>query len=115
VVNAVDIETTPVGSVRQRVSYRTAIPSHRGNGNLLLAQSTAQSPHTSDHADEPPKKVRILPPVSGRFDRSRRSRLDSAKTFRNLVLETACRKTDEFPVPVRAALIGGLMAIPEKV
>jgi hypothetical protein len=30
----------------------------------------------------------------------------SAKTYGNLVRGTACRNTDEFPVPVREALIG---------
>ena len=33
---------------------------------------------------------------------------DSAKTYGNLVHRTACRKTDEFPVPAWAVLIGRL-------
>jgi hypothetical protein len=57
--------------------------------------------------------VRILPPISARFVRSRSPRPDSAKTYGNLVLETACRNTDEFPVPVTAALIGRLTGIAE--
>jgi hypothetical protein len=39
--------------------------------------------------------------------------LDSAKTYGNLVRRTMFRKTDEFPVPVTAALIGDLMAFPK--
>jgi hypothetical protein len=56
-----------------------------------------------------------VPPISGRLIRSRRLMLDSVKTYGNLVLEAACQKTDDFPGPVRAALIGGLMAFPENV
>jgi hypothetical protein len=57
--------------------------------------------------------VRILPSISGRFVRSHRLRPDSAKTYGNLMLETGCRNTDEFPVSARAALIGGLMVFQE--
>jgi hypothetical protein len=53
------------------------------------------------------ENVRILPPISAHFVRSHRLRPDSAKTYGNLVHGTACRNTDEFPVPVTAALIGG--------
>jgi hypothetical protein len=58
--------------------------------------------------------VGFLRPISARFVRSGSLSLDSAKTYENPVRRTACRKTDEFSVPVTAALIGGLMAIPEK-
>jgi hypothetical protein len=61
-----------------------------------------------------PKNVRILPPISGRFIRSRSPRPDSAKTYGNPVHGTACRNTDEFPVPVAAALIGGFSTFPKK-
>jgi hypothetical protein len=57
--------------------------------------------------------VRILPPISGRLIRSRRPRPHSAKTYENPVRRTACRNTDEFPVPAAAALIGGLTVMPE--
>jgi hypothetical protein len=60
-----------------------------------------------------PENVRILPPISERFVRSRRLRPHSAKTYGNPVHGTACRKTDEFPVPIPAALIGRLMAFPK--
>jgi hypothetical protein len=59
-------------------------------------------------------KVRILTPISGRFTRSRRLSLDSAKTYEYPARGTACRNTDEFPLPVTAALIGRFTAIPEK-
>ena len=58
--------------------------------------------------------VRFMPPISGRFVRSHRLRPDSAKTYGDLVLETACRKTDEFPVPVTAALIGPFLTRSQK-
>jgi len=52
------------------------------------------------------KNVRILPTISARFVRSSSLSPHSAKTYENPVRETACRKTDEFPVPARATLIG---------
>jgi len=55
--------------------------------------------------------VRILPPISARFVRSRSLRPHSAKTYENPAHGTACRKTVEFPVPVTAALIGGFNGI----
>jgi len=58
------------------------------------------------HVDPSSENVGFLPPISGRFDRFRRPRPHSAKTYGNLVQETACRNTYEFPVPVAAALIG---------
>jgi hypothetical protein len=60
------------------------------------------------------KNVRILPSISGRFDRSRRLRPDSAKTRENPVHEKTRHKTDEYPVPVTAALIGGFSGVREK-
>src|ERR1700676_5416704 len=60
------------------------------------------------------KKVRILPPISARFVRSGSVSFDSAKTYENPVRGTACRNTDEFPVPVTAALIGPFLACPRK-
>jgi hypothetical protein len=61
-----------------------------------------------------PKNVRILPSICGRFVYSRSPRPDSAKRYENPARRTACRNTDEFPVPITAALIGGLMACPGK-
>jgi hypothetical protein len=61
------------------------------------------------------KIVRFPPPISGQLIRSRGLRPDSAKTYGNLVHGTACRKTDEFPGPAAAALIGRLMGIPKNV
>jgi len=58
--------------------------------------------------------VRILPPFSGRLVRFHRVRLDSAKTYGNLVRGIMCRKTDEFPVPATSALIGPFAGVPEK-
>jgi hypothetical protein len=60
-------------------------------------------------AEPLPKNVGFLPPSSARFVPSRSLRSDSAKTCGNPVLRTARRKTDEFPVLVAAALIGGWM------
>jgi hypothetical protein len=60
------------------------------------------------------ENVRILSPISHRFVRSRSPRPDSAKTYENPVRGAACRNTDEFPVPVTAALIGRLIARPRK-
>jgi hypothetical protein len=59
------------------------------------------------------KNVGFLLPISASFVTPRCLRLDSAKTYENPVRETACRKTDDFPVSVAAALIGRLMAIRE--
>jgi hypothetical protein len=61
-----------------------------------------------------PKTVGFLPPFSGRLIRSRSPRPDSVKTYGNLVHGTAYRNTDEFPMPVTAARIGRLMALPER-
>jgi hypothetical protein len=57
--------------------------------------------------------VRILPPLSARFVRSRSSRPHSAKTYENPARGTACRITDEFTWPATTAFIGGLMAFPQ--
>jgi hypothetical protein len=70
------------------------------------------SKHGFDQQQEP-QILRILPPISGRLIRSHGPRPHSAKTYGNLVLETACRKTDEFPVPATTAVIGPLMAFPK--
>jgi hypothetical protein len=43
------------------------------------------------------------------FDPCSPPEADSCKTYGNPVRRTACRKTDEFPVLVTGALIGGLM------
>jgi len=59
------------------------------------------------------KNVRILPPISGRFDRSRVLSPNSAKTDGNSVRRTPCRKTVEFPVPAAAALIGRFLPLAE--
>jgi hypothetical protein len=82
----------------------------------LLALTRLRASVTSTDAPKPslirmPKNVRFLPPISGRLIRSRGPRPDSAKTYGNPVRRTACRKTDEFPVPVTATLIGGLTLI----
>jgi hypothetical protein len=61
------------------------------------------------------EKVRIVPPISARVVRSRRLSLDSAKTYEYPARGTVCRNTDEFPVPVTAALIGRFVTIPENV
>jgi hypothetical protein len=53
-----------------------------------------------------PRNVRILPPISKRFDRSRSPRPDFAKTYGCPAHRTPCRNTDEFPGPGPAALIG---------
>jgi hypothetical protein len=50
------------------------------------------------------RPARILPPISGRFIRSRSLRTDSAKTYENPARGTACRNTDEFPGPSRRHL-----------
>jgi hypothetical protein len=60
------------------------------------------------------KNVRILPPIAGRFVRSRSLRPDSVKTYENPAREPACRKTNDFPASVAAALIGPLMTCPRK-
>jgi hypothetical protein len=62
-----------------------------------------------------PKTVRILPPISARFIRARRLKPHFAKTYENPVGGTACRKTDEFPAAVTAALIGRFSAFPRNV
>jgi hypothetical protein len=49
-----------------------------------------------------------------RFDRRHPIAPDSAKTDGNLVHGSACRNTDDFLVPVTAALIGRLMTFPRK-
>jgi len=56
------------------------------------------------------ENVRILLPISGVLSHSRIAKTDSAKTYGNLVRRTVFRKTHEFPVPARAALIGGFTA-----
>jgi hypothetical protein len=67
---------------------------------------TAPAPHAEN--------VRILLRISGRFIRTHSLRPHSAKTYENPVRGTACRNTDEFPVPVAAALIDGFSACPRK-
>jgi hypothetical protein len=65
------------------------------------------------HAEPPTKNVRILPPISRLFVRSRSLRPDSVKTYENPARGVACRNTDELPAPVSAALIGRLTPLLE--
>jgi hypothetical protein len=50
--------------------------------------------------------ARLFTRISWRFDRRHTITADSQKANGNSVRKTACRKTDEFPVPATAALIG---------
>jgi hypothetical protein len=59
------------------------------------------------------KNVRILPPISGRFVRSRRLRPDSAKTYGNSVRWRACRKTCGFLEGADSSFIARFSAFPE--
>jgi hypothetical protein len=52
------------------------------------------------------RNVRILPPISGVLPTHAAWDRIPPKTYGNQVRGTACRNTDEFPVPVREALIG---------
>jgi len=79
----VDAETTPVRSMKQRTL------SHRASEPPLKLVSAARSVDGADftrpdRAQRPPKKVRILPPISERFVRAHSPRPDSAKTYGNL-------------------------------
>jgi hypothetical protein len=66
-------------------------------------------------AEPLPKIVRILAADFSAFVRSGSLSFDSAKTYENPAGGTACRNTDEFPVPVTAALIGRFLAVSENV
>jgi hypothetical protein len=81
----------------------------------LIAAFTVQTPLVETTGfDHESKNVRILPPISGRFVRSQAEAHISAKTYENPARGTACQKTDEFSAPVTAAIIGRLMACPQK-
>jgi hypothetical protein len=53
-------------------------------------------------------------PPPGIFGPSSRYRPDSGKRHGNPARGTACRNTDEFPVPELPSFIGGLMALSKK-
>jgi transposase len=59
------------------------------------------------------RPVRFLTSLLRRFDCHHPSAPDSAKTEGNPARGTAYRKTDDFPVPVTAALIGRFVAFPK--
>jgi hypothetical protein len=69
------------------ISGRSACFSDRGDGGWTRTVSQI---------------VRILRQIFGRGIRSHSLTPDSAKTYGNLLLETACRNTNEFPAPVAA-------------
>jgi hypothetical protein len=60
-----------------------------------------------------PKKVRFTPRPELIFLIGRRAGRDSGITYEFPARGRQCRNTDEFPVPVTAALIGRLMAFLE--
>jgi hypothetical protein len=62
-----------------------------------------------------PKNIRILPPISERFIRTRGLTPDFAKTYGNLGHRIACRKTDDFPGPARASLNGRFLVVTKNV
>jgi hypothetical protein len=104
-------ESTPIDSINQGVRLYCNDSAARLRPAVIARMLRGASLDHPMRTGRTPKDVRILPPI---FRSRDRRHSDSHKTYGNPEHGTACRKTDDFPGPVTAALNGRLMAFREK-